>query len=200
MVFFTSNEGVLLKSDNLFKVKDPSKANWGKRFRMAIPGLRTPPGGGPVAAEQSYSVLSDGSFYCVYRTIDGYPVYTYSRDGGHTWEAPQYLRYANGRLVKHPRAANFAWKCEGTENICIGFIIMEAVLLRKILTEGEWAYSDRNPVWISGGIEKDGEKGKVIEWTQPEILLYDDDPVGKNELSRFGGRSWKLLRYRDTKR
>jgi hypothetical protein len=38
------------------------------------------------------------------------------------------------------------------------------------------AYNDRNPVWLSGGIEADGPDGKIIKWTQPEILLYDDDP------------------------
>jgi hypothetical protein len=39
------------------------------------------------------------------------------------------------------------------------------------------AYNDRNPVWVLGGIEKDSDKGKIIQWTQPEILLYDDDPM-----------------------
>ncbi len=28
-----------------------------------------------------------------------------------------------------------------------------------------------------GGIEKEGPNGMIIEWTQPEILLYDDDPL-----------------------
>lgn len=173
--FFTSNEGALLESKNLFTVKDPAKAKW-----VTLPdgdiGLRTPPNGGPVAAEHSFSVLSDGSFYCVYRTIDGYPVYTYSRDGGHTWDTPQYLRYANGRLVKHPRAANFAWRCENGKFLYWfhnhgGRFIAEHPRRRSM------AYDDRNPVWVSGGIEKDSDKGKVIQWTQPEILLYDDDPM-----------------------
>ncbi|MDR1503264.1 MAG: glycoside hydrolase, partial [Prevotella sp.] len=109
--FFTSNEGVLLQSSNLFIVNDPVKAKW-----ITLPdgdiGLRTPPGGGPIAAEQSFTELSDGSIFCVYRTIDGYPVYTYSRDGGPHWETPRYMKYDDGRLVKHPRAANFIWKCE----------------------------------------------------------------------------------------
>lgn len=173
--FFTSNEGVLLKSDNLFQVKDPSKANW-KTLPDGDIGLCTPPGGGPIAGEQSYSVLSDGSFYCVYRTIDGYPVYTYSRDGGHTWNIPQYLRYANGRLVKHPRAANFAWKCENGKFL-YWFHNHGGRFIREHPNRRGMAYNDRNPVWIAGGIEKDSEEGKIIEWTQPEILLYDDDPI-----------------------
>jgi hypothetical protein len=173
--FFTSNEGALLKSDNLLSVKDPSKAIW-ETLPDGDIGLRTPPDGGPIAGEQSFSVLSDGSFYCVYRTIDGYPVFTYSRDEGHTWDTPKYLKYANGRLVKHPRAANFAWKCENGKFLYWfhnhgGKFIMEHPNRRSM------AYSDRNPVWIAGGIEKDSKQGKIIEWTQPEILLYDDDPI-----------------------
>lgn len=173
--FFTSSEGALLKSGDLFTVKDPAKAAWSTLPDGDI-GLRTPPGGGPIAEEQSFSVLSDGSFYCVYRTIDGYPVYTYSRDSGRTWDTPQYLRYADGRLVKHPRAANFAWRCENGKYLYWfhnhgGRFVLEHPKRRSM------AYNDRNPVWVMGGIEKDSEKGKVIEWTQPEILLYDDDPM-----------------------
>jgi len=37
------------------------------------------------------------------------------------------------------------------------------------------AYEDRNPVWFSGGIEVDTPEGKIIQWSQPEIGLYDDD-------------------------
>ena len=162
--FFTSNEGVLLKSDNLFNVKDPSEAKW-ETLPDGDIGMRTPPGGGPISAEQSYSVLSDGSFFCVYRTKDGHPVYSYSRDQGHTWDTPQYLRYANGRLVKHPRAANFAWKCENGK------------FLYWFHNNGGRDINNRNPAWVCGGIEKDSKNGKIIEWTQPEILLYDDDPI-----------------------
>jgi hypothetical protein len=173
--FFTSSEGVLLESENLFKVKDPAKAKWTTLPDGDI-GLRTPPGGGPIAAEHSFTVLSDGSFYCVYRTIDGYPVYTYSRDGGHTWDTPQYLRYANGRLVKHPRAANFAWRCENGKYL-YWFHNHGGRFIAENPNRRSMAYDDRNPVWVSGGIEKDSGKGKIIEWTQPEILLYDDDPM-----------------------
>jgi hypothetical protein len=38
------------------------------------------------------------------------------------------------------------------------------------------AYNDRNPVWLCGGIEADSPSGKIIRWTQPEILIYDADP------------------------
>ncbi len=172
--FFTSNEGVLLMSDNILTETDPEKIRW-----QTLPdgdiGLRTPPGGGPISAEQSYSVLSDGSIYCVYRSIDGHPVFTYSRDGGHTWDPPQYKRYANGRLMKHPRAANFAWRCSNGKFL-YWFHNHGGRFIREHPDRRSMAYQDRNPAWICGGIEEDSPNGKIIKWTQPEILLYDDDP------------------------
>jgi hypothetical protein len=174
--FFTSSEGALLKSPDLLTIIDPSKATWSTLPDGDI-GLRTPNKvGGPIAEEQSFVVLSDGSFYSVYRTIDGHPVYTYSRDGGHTWESPQYLRYDNGRLVKHPRAANFVWKCENGKYL-YWFHNHGGRFIREHPDRRNMSYEDRNPAWIMGGVESDSPKGKIIKWTQPEILLYDDDPL-----------------------
>ncbi|MDF1514173.1 MAG: exo-alpha-sialidase, partial [Anaerolineae bacterium] len=161
--FFTRSEGVLLKSSNLFTEHDAAKVTWETLPEGDI-GLRTPPGGGPIAEEQSYVVLSDGTFYSVYRTIDGHPTCAYSRDAGCTWTAPQYQCYADGRLMKHPRAANFAWKCTNGK-----------YLYWFHNHGGQW-YEDRNPVWLCGGLEADSPEGKVIRWSQPEIVLYDDDP------------------------
>jgi len=160
--FFTRSEGVLLKSDNLLTEKDPTKIRW-ETLPEGDYGLRTPPGGGPIAEEQSYTVLSDGSFYCVYRTVDGHPTYAYSRDGGYHWTEPKYKRYADGRLIKHPRAANFVWKCSNGK------------YLYWFHNHGGRSYEDRNPVWLCGGVEADSPEGRIIRWTQPEILFYDDD-------------------------
>ena len=173
--FFTSNEGVLLRSTDILTEKDPEKISWETLPEGDI-GLRTPEGGGPISAEQSYSVLSDGSIYSVYRTIDGHPVFTYSRDGGYTWDTPAYLRFANGRLVKHPRAANFAWRC-GNGKYLYWFHNHGGRFIREHPLRRTQGFQDRNPAWIMGGIEKEGPSGKIIEWTQPEILLYDDDPL-----------------------
>jgi len=171
--FFTSNEGVLLKSAALLTEPDPEKMMWETLPDGEI-GLRTPPGGGPVASEHSYVVLSDGSFYAIYRSIDGYPVEAYSRDGGHTWTVPQYRCYADGRRMKHPRAANFHWKLENGKYLYWfhnhgGRFIGEHPRRRSM------AYEDRNPVWFSGGVEVDSPEGKIVQWSQPEIGLYDDD-------------------------
>ncbi|GAB3928665.1 LamG-like jellyroll fold domain-containing protein [Larkinella terrae] len=174
--FFTSSEGALLQSPDLLTATDPAQARWNTLPDGEI-GLRTPAGvGGPIAEEQNFVVLSDGSFYCVYRTIDGHPAYSYSRDAGHTWEPPQYLRYGNGQLVKHPRAANFVWKCENGKYL-YWFHNHGGRFIREHPNRRNMAYDDRNPAWISGGLEVDSPKGKIIKWTQPEILLYDEDPL-----------------------
>ncbi len=173
--FFTSSEGVLLRSDNILTERDPEKLHW-ETLPDGDKGIRTPAGGGPVAEEHSFSELSDGSLFVVFRTIDGHAAYSYSRDDGRTWEAPEYMRYADGRLMKHPRAANFAWRCENGKFVYWfhnhgGRFILEHPRRRTI------AYEERNPVWLVGGVEADSPKGKVIRWSQPEIALYDDDPV-----------------------
>ena len=163
--FFTKTEGVLLKSDNLLTEKDLSKIRW-ETLPDGDIGLRTPAGGGPVAEEQSYSLMSDGSFFCVYRTVDGHPACAYSRDGGHKWTDPQYMTYTvGGRKVKHPRAANFAWKCSNGR------------YLYWFHNHGGKNYEDRNPVWMICGKEVQTPQGLQIEWSQPEILLYDEDPM-----------------------
>lgn len=156
--FFTSSEGALLQSANLFTEKDPVNAQWNTLPDGEL-GLRTPPNGGPIAEEQSYVVLSDGSFYCVYRTIDGHPAYSYSRDGGHTWDTPQYLRYANGRLVKHSRAANFVWKCENGKYL-YWFENHGGRFIREHRNRRGMAYDDRNPSWLLGGVESDSPGGR----------------------------------------
>jgi len=172
--FFTRSEGVLLKSENILSEKDPERITW-ETLPEGDAGLRAPPGGGPVSEEHSYSVLSDGSFYSVYRSIDGHPVCAYSRDKGRTWSVPEYQRYADGRRMKHPRAANFAWKCSRGKYLYWfhnhgGRFIGEHPQATSI------SYHDRNPVWLCGGVETDTPAGTVIQWSQPEIALYDDDP------------------------
>ncbi|MFH1086447.1 MAG: hypothetical protein V1772_11890 [Chloroflexota bacterium] len=136
-------------------------------------------------------MLSDGSFFCVYRTVDGHPACCYSRDGGHTWSTPEYMRYADGRLMKHPRAANFAWRCANGR-----------YLYWFHNHGGNW-YEDRNPAWLAGGVEADSPAGRVICWSQPEIALYDDDPyvrMSYPDLIEESGRYYVTETQKDTAR
>ncbi len=160
--FFTSSEGVLLRSENILTESDPAKITW-KTLPDGDHGISVPEGGGPIAEEHSYCVMSDGSFHVVFRTVDGYPACAYSRDEGRTWAPSQYQKFADGRVMKHPRAANFAWRLENGK------------YLYWFHNHGGTWYEDRNPVWLCGGVEVDTPDGKVIEWSQPEIFLYLDD-------------------------
>lgn len=162
--FFTRSEGVLVSSDNLLTEPDPGRINW-RTLPEGEHGLRTPPGGGPISEEQSYCVLSDGSLHCIYRTVDGHPVTAYSRDRGRHWTTPAYTTYGSGRRMKHPRAAVFAWRCDNGKYLC------------WFHNHGGKNYEDRNPVWVCGGEEYEAEDGKRIRWSEPEVLLYDDDPM-----------------------
>lgn len=172
--FFTSNEGVLIRSENILTEGNPAKITW-ETLPEGERGLRAPAGGDTVASEHSYSVLSDGSFYCVYRTIDGHPACAYSRDGGRTWSDPEYKKFPDGRLFKHPRAANFAWRCANGHYL-YWFHNHGGRFIREHPAQRSHAYEDRNPVWLCGGVETDSPEGRVIQWSEPEIVLYDDDP------------------------
>ncbi len=160
--FFTRSEGVLLHSRNLLCAPDPGTATW-ETLPDGEYGLSAPAGGGPIAEEQCCVTMSDGSLFCVYRTVDGHAACCYSRDMGHSWSATEYMRYSDGRLMKHPRAANFVWR------------LANGRYVYWFHNHGWRSYEGRNPVWISGGVERDTPDGKTIAWSEPEILLYDDD-------------------------
>ena len=176
--FFSQSEGAFLKSRNLLTERDPQKITF-ETLPDGELGLRTPPGGGRVAEEQSIAQLSDGSLYCVYRTIDGWPVHAYSRDGGHTWTPPVTMTYApGGRRVKHPRAANFVWNCSNGMFL-YWFHNHGGRFIGELGPGGQGGrspFDDRNPAWLMAGREIVTLEGRKIEWSQPEILLYHDDP------------------------
>lgn len=182
--FFQQSEGALLRSANLLTETDPEKICW-ETLPEGDEGLRAPPGGGPIAEEHSHCVLSDGSFYCVYRTVDGYPVESYSRDGGRTWLPPQYACFADGRRIKQPRAATFAWRCANGKYL-LWFHNHGGSAIRSLwgrvsdtnglVKGGGSPYDDRNPVWLCGGVECATPAGPEIRWSQPDIALYSDDP------------------------
>ena len=80
------------------------------------------------------------------------------------------MTYADGRIIKHPRAANFAWKCTN------GKYLYWFHNHGNKNQYGEEGYCNRNPVWLCGGVEIDSPQGKIIAWSQPEIVIYADAP------------------------
>jgi hypothetical protein len=160
--FMAESEGAFICSTNLNTESDPEKVQW-----MTLPdgdiGLR--PVEGKIGDEHNPVGLSDGSLFCTYRTLAGHPCQAYSRDGGHTWTPPAFMDYGpDKRLVKHPRAANFVKKFSNGK-------FLYWFHNNSLATYNGPGKANRNPAWVLGGIEKDG----FIHWSEPEILLYDED-------------------------
>lgn len=163
--FMNASEGAFLSSDNILSEKDPEKIRW-ETLPEGDLGLRAPEG--PIADEHKPVSMNDGSLYCVYRTIDGSPCHAYSWDDGKTWTPPAYMTYSpGGKRVRHPHACNFAWKLKNGK-----YLYWFHNNGRPTWNWGGFGEYNRNPVWLSGGIEKEGR----IYWSPPEILFYDEDP------------------------
>ncbi|MBQ7976235.1 MAG: exo-alpha-sialidase [Clostridia bacterium] len=160
--FMYNTECALLKCSNINTEKNPEKLVW-ETYPDGDTGIRVPREISNVSEEHSFVVLSDGSIFCVFRTIAGNSYCSYSRDGGHTFTEPETMKYSDGREIKHSRAANFIWKCENGK------------YLYWYHNHGGKSYDDRNPVWISGAVEYEAEDGIRLKFSQPEILLYDED-------------------------
>jgi hypothetical protein len=169
------SEGWFFRSDNLLDDRDPDLHEW-KMLPDGDVGLRSPDG--PIAEEQNLVGLSDGSLYCVYRTVAGYPCHAYSTDRGHTWTPPAYATYTpDGRRIKNPRACARLWKTRSGR-----------YLLWYHNHSGK-DFDGRNPAWLTGGIERGGR----VYWSQPEIVLYDPDPkvrISYPDLVERDGRYW----------
>ena len=168
---FEHSEGALLHSPDLLTVADPAQASW-ETLPDGDMGLRTPEGGGDIAEEHNITVLSDGSFYDTYRTMDGLTVEATSRDRGHTWSAPRWMRRANGRAMKNPRAANFVWRCSNGK-----FLYWFHNHGGRAFIDRHSMYGDRNPVWVCPGVETGEPGARSIRWGEPELLLYHPDPA-----------------------
>jgi hypothetical protein len=161
-----TSQGCFMQSPNILTEPEPRKIEW-KLLPEGDEGLRAPKG--PVSDEANLVELGDGSLYATYRTIDSYNCHAYSRDGGRTWTPAAYATYTpGGRRIKHPRAANFVKKFSNGN-----YLLWYHNHGGESVLTGPWNYYlNRNPVWVTGGIEKGG----FIHWSQPEILLYDMDP------------------------
>jgi hypothetical protein len=163
------SQGHFLTSDNLLTEKDPARIRW-RILPDSDNGLRAPKG--TIAEEANLVAMSDGQLYATYRTIDGYLCDAYSRDKGRTWTPDAYATYSpNGRRIKHPRAYAPVWKLKNGK-----YLLWFHNNGGEAAHTPEWGkgsyYQNRNPVWALGGVEQNGR----IHWSEPEILLYDDDP------------------------
>ena len=169
-------EGWFMRCDNINAERDPEKLKW-VNYPEGDHGLRNPDFG-PVQEEQNIVEMSNGTLYCMYRTVMGHPAESYSYDGGKTWTLPQIPNYYTGNPIKHPRACPRIFKTKGDR-----YLFWHHV-------NGGTDFENRNPVWISGGIEVNGK----IVWSQPEILIYapglSKERMSYPDLIEQDGRYW----------
>ena len=153
-------EGWFFRSDNVLTEADPAKIKW-EMLPDGEKGVRNPEYQS-VQEEHNVVELDCGDLFCAYRTVMGFPCQSISKDGGHTWSLPLPMTYGpGGRIIKHNRACPMLWKTS------------EGKYLFWFHNNGTKGFKGRNPVWITGGIEENG----AIHWSEPEILLYDEDPT-----------------------
>ncbi len=120
--------------------------------------------------------------HAIARSMD-YPCQAYSRDGGHTWTPRPMRPTGRGPADQAPSRANFVRKFANGKFL-YWFHNHGGEPVRAapgIPTKG--ATLPGSP----GGVEKDG----LIHWSEPEILLYDDDPATRMSYPDFiedGGR------------
>lgn len=152
-----NSEGWFFRCDNINTEKDVTKLKW-VNLPESENGVKNE-ALGPINSEQNIFQMGNGSIYCMLRTISGHSAESYSYDGGKSWTLPVPPKYTNGIELKNPRACPRIWKCKNGK------------YLFWYHNHGGKDFNSRNPAWISGGIEKDG---KII-WSQPEILLYEDE-------------------------
>ena len=160
--FMHHSECALLYCENIDIESDPDKLRW-STLPDGMDGIRAPLDLTDVSEEHSFARLSDGSIFCVFRTTTGHSYCTYSRDDAHTFSPPEPMQYADGRLINHPRAANFIWNC-GDGKYLYWF--------HNNMTG--W-YDNRNVVWMSGAVEYLTDEGMKLKFSQPDIVLYTDD-------------------------
>ena len=161
ITFMEHSEGVLLECANINEERDPEKLLWQTLPDGEI-GIRAPKEVSIISEEHSFVRLSDGTVFCVFRTVSGNSYCTYSKDDCHTFSPPVPMTLASGRRVKHPRAANFIWKCENGK------------YLYWFHNHGGKSYEGRNPVWLCGAWEEKTEDGMRLVFGQPRVILYDE--------------------------
>jgi hypothetical protein len=173
-----NGEGWFFRCANINIERNPEHLQW-ELLPDGEHGLRNPDFGS-VQEEHSLVPMSNGGLCCIFRTQTGFLAEAYSQDGGRTWTLPRPARYADGRPVKTSRACPKVWRCANGK-----------YLLWFHNHSGDH-FSSRNPAWLAGGVEVNGE----IQWSQPEIVLYGDDHSYESgrfsypDLVEVDGRYW----------
>jgi len=159
-------------------------------------GFATPDGSSEVAQEPCVVILPDGRLFCSMRTCWGFPIYTVSDDGGHTWRKPKPICYDNGTPLVHPLSP------------CPIFEVEEGQYILLFHNQAEDIGASRNTLYkVRGHFDPDAEQPVVFPagteqlWMEipdkdcPFRTAYDLAMYGS--VTRSGGKP--VLWYPDRK-
>ncbi len=185
--------------DNILTEDDPA------RIRVTLlpegaHGVRMPirPGSNVSVAEEPTVVrLSDGRWFCVFRTYRGAIGYAVSRDRGRTWSQARLLRYRDdGPAIPQPTASCPLYP------LGRGWFLLTFHNNDGSANGGSnpWDWRrNRTPAFYSVGRERLDKKQPV--WFSPPIMFLNNDavpwgPTGRTEVATypsfflFEGRRW----------
>lgn len=163
-------EGFIYRSDNILHERDPQKINW-QLLPDGDRGIRDMDGP-DVQDEHNIVPLSHNGFYCMHRTDAGYPMHSYSRDGGHSWTKPVAATYTpGGKIIRHPRACPMVWKTSNGRYL-FWYHNNGEPFKHDQSTELRQPINNRNLVWLAAGREVDG----YLHWSQPELIIHRPFP------------------------
>lgn len=175
--FMRDGEGWVVEASNILAERDPDKLEF-RLLPEGDKGIRNPELGS-VQEEHNLVPLAGSDLFCVFRTENGTPGQSYSRDNGLTWTLPEPMTYGPGqRVLKTPRA------CPKV------FVTSEGKYLFWFHHHGGKSWSGRNPAFLAGGVRHaDG----FIRWSEPELILFDANVairMSYPDLIEQEGRFW----------
>lgn len=167
----------VLHSPNLQTEADPAAVTW-QLLPDGQHGVANPLNASTGVAEEGHFVaLHSGAFYVMFRTEDGWLGEASSSDGGHSWSPSTYATYAPlhdstapPRRLKNPRGPITPRR------------LANDMYLLLYYNNGYPAptYRNRNPYWLAAG--RLSADGRALQWSQPEIALYDASQTEYDEV------------------
>ncbi|MBK9391656.1 MAG: hypothetical protein IPN68_16260 [Bacteroidetes bacterium] len=128
-----NSEGWYFHCHNINSEKDAGKLNF-KMLPEGDTGLKNE-SYGPVNEEQNIVFMNNKSLYSIHRTISGFPLESYSTDGGKSWTIPEPPKYETGIAIKTPGHAPEYGNVK-TVNTCSGTTTTEENPLRAGILHG----------------------------------------------------------------
>lgn len=166
------SEICFIRFENILTEPDPEKlvvTTWPKSDHgLEVDSPMRP--GKSMAQEPTCPALSDGTLFCVFRTLTGKMWFAMSKDHGRTWNQPSVLRFSpGGDPVPHPCAPGPLYKLHDGR-----------FLLLFYNNDGSGhggrgpidPINVRNPAWVTIGREIPGEQVQPIRFGKPKIVAH----------------------------